>query len=57
MLCLFCNEPERSYKPDSGIEFICGSYVQLFLMSDQDELKRAHAKAIELGQIMLLRVF
>ena len=48
MFCLFCNEPEKNYKPDSGIEFICGKCVQSFLMADQDALKRAHAKAIEL---------
>ena len=38
---------DRSYKPEPDCEFICGSCVQLFLMADQDELKRGYQKAIE----------
>ena len=49
MFCLFCNEPENNYKPDPDKEFICGRCVQLMLMADQDELRRAHTKAVILG--------
>jgi hypothetical protein len=48
MLCLFCNEPDRSYKPEPDKDFICGSCVQLLLRADQDDLKRAYAKAIDM---------
>jgi len=49
MCCLFCNEQEKNYTPDSGVEFICSGCVQLLLMTDQAELKRARAKALKLG--------
>jgi len=48
-LCLFCNGTDRSYKHDPGKEFICGSCVQLMLMADQGDRKRAHTKAVIFG--------
>ena len=50
-VCLFCNEPEKNYKPDPDVDFICGSCVQLLLRADQEDLKKAHAKAIEKGYL------
>ncbi len=49
MGCLFCNGQEPNYKPGSDVDFICGSCVQLWLGADQDDLRKAHAKAIEKG--------
>ena len=49
MACLFCNKPEKNYKPQVGIDFICSSCVQLLLGATQDDLKRSHAKAISKG--------
>jgi hypothetical protein len=49
MSCLFCNGKEKNYRPVAGIDFICGSCVQLLLGADQDDLKRAHAKAVKKG--------
>ncbi len=48
-LCLFCNGPDKSYKPSPGKVFICGICVILLADADQDDLKRAPAKAIKLG--------
>jgi hypothetical protein len=47
--CLFCNEPEQRYKPEPDKHFICSQCVQLFLSADQEDLLKAHAKAIEKG--------
>jgi len=47
MLCLFCNGPDRSYKPAPDKDFICGSCVQLLLRADQDDLSRAHKEALD----------
>ena len=47
--CLFCDGQEKNYMPMAGIDFICGSCVQLLLGAEQDDLKRAHAKAISKG--------
>jgi hypothetical protein len=47
--CLFCNELEQKYKPESDKYFICSRCVQLFLSADQEDLRKAHAKAIEKG--------
>jgi len=49
MGCLFCNQPEKSYKPSPDVEYICSSCVQLLLNADQEDKRRAYAKAIELG--------
>ena len=48
-LCLFCNGPDKSYKPPPGKVFICGSCVILLADAGQDDLKKAHAKAIKFG--------
>jgi len=47
--CLFCGQPEKSYKPSKSVDFICGSCVQLLLTADQADLKRAYEKAVRLG--------
>ena len=47
MLCLFCNGEEKNYKSD--VDFICSSCVILLAGAEQDELKKAYAKAIEKG--------
>jgi hypothetical protein len=46
-VCLFCNEPEPSYKPE--VDYICGSCVVLLADADQDDLKKAYAKALDKG--------
>ena len=46
-VCLFCKEPERTYKPD--VDFICGSCVILLADGDQADLKRAYQKALNKG--------
>ena len=51
MSCLFCNLPEPNYKPESHIDFICGSCVVLLADADQDDLKRAYGKAIAMGYL------
>lgn len=47
--CLFCNRPEKNYKPGPDKYFICSQCVQLLLEADQEDLTRAHNKAIEKG--------
>lgn len=47
--CLFCNKPEKSYRPGPDIEFICGTCVQSLLHADQEDLKRAYKKALDKG--------
>lgn len=49
MGCLICYGQERNYKSGPGIEFICGTCVQHLLKFDQDELRRGHKLAIDLG--------
>ena len=49
MDCLFCGFPENGYRPDADKEFICSRCVQLFLSADQEDLLKAHAKAIKKG--------
>ena len=49
MHCLFCSKQEKNYKPDPHVEFICGSCVVLLADADQDDLKRAHGKAVAMG--------
>jgi hypothetical protein len=48
-VCLFCNGLEIKYKPETGNDFLCSRCVQMFLAADQQDLKRAHSKAIEKG--------
>jgi hypothetical protein len=49
MSCLFCGYSERNYIPTSGNDFICSHCVQMLISADQEDLKRAHSKAIEKG--------
>nr|BDD46986.1 hypothetical protein 4 [Desulfobacteraceae bacterium] len=48
-LCLFCNGLEIKYKPETGNNFICSRCVQMLLVADQQDLKKAHARAIQKG--------
>ena len=48
-VCLFCNKTEKNYKPDPDVDFICGTCVQLLLRADQEDLKKAHKKALDEG--------
>ena len=47
--CLFCSDMEPNYKPETGNDFICSRCVQMLLEADQQDLKRAHTKALEKG--------
>jgi len=49
MGCLFCGGQEPNYKPGPNVDFICSRCVQLLLGADQNDLKRAYAKAVEKG--------
>ena len=49
MDCLFCRKSEKNYKPGPHAEYICSVCVQMLLMADQEDLKRAYKKATELG--------
>ena len=49
MNCLFCDGMEKDYKPAKDIDYICSSCVLLLASANQDDLKRAYAKAIRLG--------
>ena len=51
MECLFCENPEPNYKPQAKIDFICSHCVQMLLGADQEDLKRAHTKAINKGYL------
>ena len=51
MTCLFCNEREKNYRPEPGIEYICGTCVCLLADADQDDLKRAYRKALDKGYL------
>ena len=55
LICLFCNKPEKNYRPETGIDFICSSCVQLLSDADHADLKRAHVKAIEKGYLSKAR--
>ena len=48
-VCLFCNDLEIKYKPETGNDFICSRCVQILISATQEELKRAHSKTIEKG--------
>ena len=48
-ICLFCNEPEKSYQPD--VDFICGTCVILLADADQADLKQANQKALNEGHL------
>jgi hypothetical protein len=45
--CMFCNMQEKGYQPQC--DYICSGCVQLLCGADQEDLKRAHAKATKLG--------
>ena len=51
MICLFCDGQEKNYRPGADNDFICGSCVQLLSDAEQDDLKRAHTKAIGKGYL------
>jgi hypothetical protein len=48
-VCLFCNEPEKSYKPE--FNYICGDCVILLADANQADLKRAYQKALNKGYL------
>lgn len=59
-LCLFCNMPEKKYKPGNHIEYICGLCVIILADATQADLKLAHIKATELraeGKMRALESF
>lgn len=49
MDCLFCGFPDIAYRPAPEKEFICSRCTQILLLADQEELNRAHIKAVEIG--------
>jgi len=50
MGCLFCHKEEGyNYRPEKEIEFVCSRCVQILLRAEQDDLKRAYAKALKHG--------
>ena len=53
--CLFCNGKEIKYVPEAESDFICSLCVQMFLLADQEDLKQAHAKAIDKGSLRQAR--
>ena len=48
-VCLFCNGMDIKYKPESSKDFICSLCVQILISATQEEMKRAHSKAIKRG--------
>ena len=51
MNCLFCNDKEKNYRPEVGIDFICSRCVIMLADADQNDLTRAHAEAMEKGYL------
>jgi hypothetical protein len=49
MDCLFCCDADTDDKPETGNDLICPLCVQKLLEADQEDLRRAHGKAIERG--------
>ena len=49
MHCLFCNGEEKNCKSEPGKDYICSLCVILLAGANQDDLKRALAKAEEKG--------
>ena len=47
MTCLFCEMPEKKYKPSRDVDFICSHCGMAFLSADQDYLKWVHDLAIK----------
>jgi hypothetical protein len=47
--CLFCENNTRFHVPAAGADFTCGSCVERLLSADADDLRKAHAKAMNLG--------
>ena len=48
-VCLFCNEPEKSYKPEC--DYVCGLCVILLADADQEDLKKSYRKALNEGYL------
>ena len=44
IMCMFCG-----IRSESDVEHVCGNCVQLLLAVDQEDLKRAHQKALDKG--------
>ena len=44
-LCMFCSNNDENYIPATNCKFICSSCVILLAGADQDDLKKAYAKA------------
>lgn len=49
MSCLFCNGEEKNCKSEPSKDYICSLCVILLAGANQDDLKRALAKAEEKG--------
>jgi len=41
--------PERNYRPDKDVDYVCGRCVQALLKFDQEELKRGYDLAVAKG--------
>jgi len=46
-VCLYCEKPEKNYKPLRGTGFICSRCLMAFLSADQDYLKWVYELAIK----------
>ena len=49
MNCLFCCDADTDDKPKTEKDLICPLCFQLLLSGSQEDLKRAHARAIKRG--------
>ena len=47
MVCLFCEMPEKKYKPPKGTDFVCSHCVMTFLGAEQDYLQWVHDQAVK----------
>jgi hypothetical protein len=54
-VCLFCQKPDKSYKPGRGVEFVCSICVIVLAGTEQGELKLAYKKAKELVSMRQMR--
>jgi len=50
-VCLFCNKPEKNYKPGKDIDFICSSCVLILANAEQEDLKKGYQKALNEGYL------
>ena len=49
MGCLLCNAIEPNLNPNADTYYICSKCVQILLVADQEDLRKAYAQAIEKG--------